>query len=304
MTRGTLYLSGGRAVAFPLPEPALGISRFLLDDLLAKRARDAGAGVRFGVRVVSAEPAGGTAFLVRFVQDGNEHSVEARAVIGAWGRWDALDRSLARGFLRGSRFFGWSHDYSDPSSSLAGEVRLYLFSGGYCGLSRVEEGAVNLGGVVSETAWKRAGGGWPAVLAGARRSNARLDSDLSALVAGPIGFLGTGPVFFTAKPPIENGILMAGDAAGVLDPFSGQGQSAALASGILAAETVERQLSGELSREECARAYADEWRRRFARRFAWSAAFRRLILNRGIGALAGRLAGERIVRFAIAATRR
>ena len=304
MSRGTLYLSGGRAVAFPLPEPALGISRYLLDDLLGKRAREAGADVRFGARVVAAEPSGATAFLVRYVHDGREHSVEAPAVIGAWGRWDALDRSLARGFLRGSRFFGWSRDYSDAADSLAGEVRLYLFSGGYCGLSRVEGGAVNLAGVVSEAAWKRSGGGWPAVLSSARRSNARLDSDLSSLAAGPLGFLGTGPVFFTAKPAIENGLLMAGDAAGVLDPFSGEGQSAALASGILAAETVERQLSGELTRKESARVYADAWRRRFARRFAWSAAFRRLILNRAIGAVAGRLAGERIVRFAISATRR
>ena len=97
---------------------------------------------------------------------------------------------------------------------------------------------------------------------------------------------------------------MAGDAAGVLDPFSGEGQSAALASGILAAETVERQLSGELTRGECARAYAERWKKRFARRFGWSAAFRRLILNRGIGAVAERLAGEKIVRFAISATRR
>ena len=307
MTRGTLYLPGGRAVSFSLPEPALGISRFRLDDLLAGRAREAGADVRFGVRVVAAEPAGPGGFRVRFVQGGEEHAVDAAAVIGAWGRWDSLDRSLSRGFLRGSRFFAWSRDYARggaAADSLSGEVRLYLFGGGYCGLSRVEGGAINLAGVVSEGAWKRAGGGWPAVLASARRSNARLDSDLSELVAGPIGFLGTGPVFFTAKPPTENGILMAGDAAGVLDPFSGEGQAAALASGILAAETVERQLSGELSREECARAWAREWRGRFARRFAWSAAFRRLILNRGIGAVAERLAGERIVRFAISATRR
>lgn len=303
MTRGTLYLRGGRAISFPLPEPALGISRFLLDDLLAERARDAGADVRFGVRVLAAEPAGTTGFRVRFVHRGAENEVEARAVIGAWGRWDALDRSLARGFLRGSRFFGWSRDYA-AAATLSDEVRLYLFPGGYCGLSRVEGGAVNLAGVVSEAAWKRAGGGWPVVLASARRSNARLDSDLSTLAAGPVGFLGTGPVFFTAKPPTENGILMAGDAAGVLDPFSGEGQSAALASGILAADTVERQLSGELSRGECARIYAEEWRQRFARRFAWSAAFRRLILNRGIGAVAERLAGEKIVRFAISATRR
>ena len=303
MTRGTLHLPSGRAVSFELPEPAIGISRFRLDDLLARRARDAGADLRLGARVVAAGPAGQDGFVVRVAERSVEVSIETRAVIGAWGRWDALDRSLDRGFLRGSRYFGWSRDYEKPGRALAGEVRLYLFAGGYCGLSRVEGGTINLAGVVSEAAWKRAGGGWSGVLLAARRSNAALDAALSGLAAGPVGFLGTGPVFFTAKPPVENGILMAGDAAGVLDPFSGEGMSAALASGILAADAVERQVAGELSRDEAARAYEAEWRRRFARRFAWSAAFRRLILHPTIGAVAGRLAGERLVRFAISATR-
>jgi len=305
MTRGALFLPGGRDVRFRLPAPALGISRFLLDDLLAGNARAAGADVRFGARVLAAVARSSEAFAVRFVRDQSEVTVEARAIIGAWGRWDALDRALERGFLaRRSRYFGWSRDYGGDSGFLEGEVRLYLFSGGYCGLSRVEGGLVNLAGVVSEETFQRAGAGWAGVVRHARQGNSALEADLSKLSPGPIGFLGTGPVFFTAKPPTENGILMAGDAAGVLDPFSGEGQSAALASGVLAAETVDRFIAGELSREACAAAYEAAWRRRFAKRFAWSAAFRRLILNPRIGAIAGSLAGERLVRFAIAATRK
>lgn len=305
MTRGTLHLSGGLGVSFELPAPALGLSRFRFDDLLARGAREAGADLRFAARVLGATPDGPDGFRVRFVHEQTEREVEARAVIGAWGRWDALDRALDRGFLgRRSRFFGWSRDFHAEPGQLEGEVRLYLFPGGYCGLSRVEGGAVNLAGVVSDRAWKRAGAGWAAVVEAARRGNAALDSDLAAMTPGPIGFLGTGPIFFTAKPPAENRILMAGDAAGVIDPFSGEGQAAALAGGILAGETAERRLSGELSREACARAYEAAWRRRFARRFAWSALFRRLILHSTIGAVAGRVAGERLVRFAIGATRR
>ncbi len=116
-------------------------------------------------------------------------------------------------------------------------------------------------------------------MAHARAANRDLDPTSRRSRPGPIGFLGTGPVYFTAKPPEENGILMVGDAAGVIDPFSGEGQAAALASGILAAETLELLFRGEASPSEIGRLYAAAWRRRFERRFSWSAALRRLMLH-------------------------
>lgn len=303
--RGAVHLPRGSAVRFRLPAPALGISRFLFDDLLARLARDASTDVRFGARVISIERNVDGGFRVRFAQEQREEEVCARAAVGAWGRWDSLDRTLGRGFLRrGRRFFGWSRDYSGDTSAFAGEVHLYLFAGGYCGLSRVEGGAVNLAGVISESQLRRLAPGWEAVCGHARKANPSLDAHLAPLAAGPTGFLGTGPVFFTSKPPVEGGILMAGDAAGVIDPFSGQGQSAALASGILAARTIERLLSGQIRGDELPRAYEDEWRSRFARRFRWSTVLRLLILHPFVGAIAGRLAGERLIRFGIAATRR
>ena len=174
-----------------------------------------------------------------------------------------------------------------------------MFPGGYCGLSRVEGGRANVAGVISAKAHQGVGGGWEAVMAHARQSNAALDADLSGLTNGREGLLGTGPVFFTTKPPSEDGVLMAGDAAGVLDPFSGQGQAAALASGLLAGETAARCLSGELSPSSLAGVYAEAWRARFARRFAWSRVFRRLLLNPSLGTLATRLAGQNLTRFAL-----
>jgi flavin-dependent dehydrogenase len=308
---GTVHLPDAGAIAFALPEPALGVSRYLLDDLLAARARELGADVRFGARVIAVDRKDG-GFRIRFAADGSEHEVRARAVVGAWGRWDPLDRELdrdfcgsrrspaARGFASGGkRYLGWSRDYA-PESSLAGTVRLYAFPGGYCGLSRVEGGVVNLAGVVEERVRRGLSPSWDAVVAHARGANRDLDRDLAALSPGPVGFLGTGPVYFTAKPPVENGILMAGDAAGVIDPFSGEGQAAALASGILAADSLEQGFRGEVAAGEVPRLYAAAWRRRFERRFSWSAALRRLMLHPRSGALAARIAGRSLVRFAIA----
>jgi flavin-dependent dehydrogenase len=295
---GRLQLPGGRTVAFPLAEPAFGLSRYRLDHLLAAHAQTSGAQVRFGTRVLSALPANG-GFRILTAEQGEERDVRASTVVGAWGRWDALDRGLGRRFLNDrGRYFGWSRDY-ESKPSLAGEVRLYAFRGGYCGLSRVEGGTVNLAGVVSASWHRRLGASWDAVVGHARRENAALDADLSPLSPGPTGFLGTGPVFFTRKPPVEKGILMVGDAAGFLDPFSGQGQAAALASGMLAADTIQRVFRGEIAAAALSREYARAWRRRFARRFGWSKVFRRLMLNPRLASIAAGLAGESLVRLAM-----
>lgn len=305
IVRGVIRPPRGRGISFDLPLAALGVSRFFLDDLLARRAAEAGAEVRFGARVVYAREETPAGFRIRVVEAGTESDVGAGFVVGAWGRWDSLDRSLERGFLRQRRrFFAFSRDYAGATAPFAEEVRLYLFDGGYCGLTRVEGGAVNLAGVVSEKTFRRQGSRWDSLCGHARRSNPFLDRDLSGLDPGPVGFLGTGPVYFTAKPPVENGLVMAGDAAGFLDPFSGVGQAAALSSGILAGETVERALSGQVARGDLARAYEDAWRGRFSPRFQWSARLRMLILHPAAGALALRLFGERLVRFGFAATRR
>ncbi|HSP95436.1 MAG TPA: NAD(P)/FAD-dependent oxidoreductase [Thermoanaerobaculia bacterium] len=303
--RGSFHPPRGPAVSFRLPAPALGISRSLLDDLLARVAREAGADVRFGGRVLSVEREREAGFRVRFTREQVEEQTLARAAVGAWGRWDALDRTLDRGFLRGrQRFFGWSRDYRADTIALAGEVRLYVFAGGYCGLSRVEGGAVNLAGVISESRRRRLAPGWEAVCEQARKSNPFLDRHLAPLVPGPTGFMGTGPVFFTSKPPVENGILMAGDAAGVLDPFSGQGQSAALATGILAGDMIAQGLSDGRMPDEIAAAYVRAWKHSLDRRFQWSRVLRLLMLHPALGSLAGRLAGERLIQFGIAATRK
>jgi flavin-dependent dehydrogenase len=298
--RGSIHWPGGRSVSFRLKSPAYGVSRLLLDDLLARGASDAGADTRFAARVTSVHGASPSGFRVRFSHARAEREVRSRFVVGAWGRWDALDRKLDRGFrLARSRYLGWSRDYECDTAPLAGQVRLYVFAGGYCGLSRVEGERVNLAGVIAESVLRGQRAGWEGVLARARGSNPALAADLSVLTPGPIGFLGTGPVFFTAKPPSEEGILMAGDAAGVIDPFSGEGQAAALASGILAGETIERALAGNLSPARTAALYTRAWKSSNACRFTWSSLLRRFILHPRLGAAAAGLAGEKLVAFAM-----
>jgi flavin-dependent dehydrogenase len=301
--RGSVRLRRGRAVGFDLSARAFGLSRLRLDEILARRAAERGAEIRFGCRVQAIENDGGGATLLRLVGDGGrEEAVLARTVVGAWGRWDALDRTLHRRFLvRGGRFFGWSRDYEPVPGVLEGDVRLYLFRGGYCGLSRVEGGRIHLAGVISEARRRRLPSGWDAAVAHARRDNPALDRDLAELpVRSPDGDLGTGPVYFTTKHASERGALMVGDAAGVIDPFLGEGLSAALASGILAGETLASALAGRIRMEDAAGVYARAWKRRLRKRIGWGAALRGLMLHPGAAAFAARIAGDGLARAAIA----
>jgi flavin-dependent dehydrogenase len=99
-------------------------------------------------------------------------------------------------------------------------------------------------------------------------------------------------------------MLMAGDAAGVIDPFSGEGQATAFASGILAGETIEESLRAGHSAGEAASLYARAWQRSYGRRFKWSSAFRRLMLNPRLGRLAAAFPGAgRLIPLAMGALR-
>ena len=298
--RGALAVAGGPEISFRLPEAALSLSRERLDARLASWAQMQGAQARFGalVRGLERSPEG---FHVRFSEGPNESRVETRRVVAAWGRWDAMDRERAQHDrqARGRRFLGWSREFApDEDGAFAGRVGLYLFPGGYCGLSRVEGGGVHFAGMVEDSTRKRLAPGWDAVLAHARESNRALDRALARLTPST-DFKGAGPVYLAAKPPTEGGALMVGDAAGVVDPFSGQGLACALASGILAATTLERGFSGALAWDDVPRAYAAAWKDRFRQRFGWSAAFRHLVSRPRIARAAARWAGGRLVRSAI-----
>ena len=296
--RGTLAVAGGREIPFRLPEAALSLSRERLDARLASWAETQGAQSRFGALVhgIEGSPAG---FRVRFSEGPNESQVEARHVVAAWGRWDAMDRARTPQGRHGHLFLGWCREFApDEDVVPAGRVGLYLFPGGYCGLSRVEGGGVHFAGLVDHATRRRLAPGWDAVVAHARDSNRALDRALDRLTPST-DFKGAGPVYLEAKPPTKGGALMVGDAAGVVDPFSGQGLACALASGILAATTLEKGFSGALAWNDVPRAYAAAWKARFRKRFGWSAAFRHLVSRPGVARAAARWAGGRLVRSAI-----
>ncbi|MGH9579885.1 MAG: NAD(P)/FAD-dependent oxidoreductase, partial [Terriglobales bacterium] len=116
----------------------------------------------------------------------------------------------------------------------------------------------------------------------------------------------TSPLLFRAPAPLRGGLLCAGDAAGFIDPFAGDGISLALHSGALAAASVATLWRAPASSPaDAAAAYSMAWERAFSRAFRNASLLRRLsTCSRPLRRIALRaLASRGTRRCLVAATR-
>ena len=146
--------------------------------LLAGRRAGAGADSRGSARACPVDRgrarSGLPGALLAAAGDGGDADARAR-VIGAWGRWDAArPRRSTAASSRGRALLRLEPRLRARTPRSPDTVRLYAFPGGYCGLSRVEGGAVQPRRRRSRRApRRRLPGGWEAVVEHARRDRTR-----------------------------------------------------------------------------------------------------------------------------------
>jgi len=227
-----------------LRSAAVGLDRSALDPLLLARARDAGAEVREGAAVRELDLDRGRVGLV----DGS--TIEARVVIGADGIRSIVARraGVDRAAFLAPRT-GLTFHVPDPSPGSSRDGRMVVFDGGYVGLAPIPGGRVNVG-IVLGGRWRdrlrRAGAA--EVVAEVLAGVVSADDDpidwatASGLACDPIE--GAAPIGHRVSRRHGPRWLVAGDAAGFLDPFTGEGLHRALVSAELAAAAVDRLLRG------------------------------------------------------------
>ena len=268
--RARFSTAGGQRIPLALPGPGYGVSRRALDHVLFDAAGRAGARTRTGVEIEDLQrlPRG-------FVchgrgPDGGSFSVEAGWVVAAHGRRARLDRALERPFLlRDHRFVGFKrHHRATPgvTADLEDHVEIHTFEGGYCGMSHVESGAVNVCCLLETRVLKEAGGDWEGVVKVMSDRNPVLRARMAGLTPHEeTKTLATAQVPFRDKKPVRGGVLFVGDAAAVIAPLAGDGQAMALTSAAWAADVL-RAASSRPSPGERDRVLG-RYRRGFVRRF-------------------------------------
>ena len=289
----------GTAVEAQLPSPVMSISRSCLDSLAAGAAERAGAEMRFGVTVQSLEGNLQDGFRVR----GLGWELRARAVVGAWGRYSPLDGRLGRTFIRRkSSLFGFGNMLSGRSEHLADRAVLHFFEGGYVGLSRVEGGLVNLAALANSGVAQSAHHDFDSLLDRLSRESPALAADLEGLTPVPGPPLVSEPVYLGRHGAVAGDVLCVGDAAGVIDPYTGTGMALALLFGEAAAAPVAAFLAGALDAAGLKRFHLRRHREIAGRRFFFSRFFRPFFS----GGVASRLihpAAAPFARWAARATR-
>ncbi len=299
ITRFALVERGGKRVEADLPAPVLSISRKRLDLLAAHAAESAGARMRFGTTVLAIEGDLSKGFLVR----GVGWELGARAVVGAWGRCSPLDGRFGRSFLRrSSSLFGFGKMLAGNGERLAGRAVLHFFEGGYVGLSRVEGGLVNLAALASTHVAQAAHHDFDSLLDRLCGESPALAADLEGLtpVSGPP--LVSEPVYLGRHGALAGDVLCVGDAAGVIDPYTGTGMSLALLFGEAVAAPLAGFLAGTLDAKGLRGAHLRRHREIAGRRFFLSRLFRPFFSG-GVASRFVSPAAAPIARWAARATR-
>ncbi len=271
--------------------PGWGLSRSALDWALFKQAERRGA---LCLQKCFAESVDGDltrGFAVQAVLDGDRPALwNTRAVIDATGRWSNFNSRNIRSKSQADQgiFLGVkAHFRGDLDLNHA--VELHFFDGGYCGLNEIEDHEINLCALINQDRVNHGTRDWRQFLDEAGIQNPYLKDRLQQ-IRPTTSFLVTSPVVFGRGPKVAGEIIRAGDAAGFLDPFSGDGIATALRSGQMASDCLHGFLSGKATAAETIRRYNSEYNREFRRRFVFAQLIRKSLATTTMPYLYSRVA--------------
>ncbi len=269
LRQSVLTAPGQTPARLALPGTALGLSRYRLDPLLRAAAAEAGATVVEGAVVRRIDGDAATGFEVAY--DGGQGDrggvVRARRVVGSHGKRSNVDGALDRAFLDTSTpWVGCKAHFT--GDDLADAIELHASGraagGAYVGMQHVEDGRVNVCWIGRAADLKRAGSpdAWLAAMAATNPHLAARMARLQRITP----YKSVAQVSFARKPLVDRGVVMVGDAAGMIAPLCGDGMAMALAGAALLAPCLVRHLQDGSSQAEFEADYRSAWTDAFATR--------------------------------------
>jgi len=259
ITQFQLTSVNGKSAILPLDLGGFGISRYTFDNFLYQKALAKGANFILNTEVDDIAFKDNE-FIVKAA--GAEYIADL--VIGSFGKRSKLDITLKREFIqKRSPYAGVKyHIRTDQPLDL---ISLHNFKDGYCGISQIEDEKFTLCYLTHRSNLKEYG-------------NIK-SMEEAVLYKNPFlknifknsEFLYDRPevineISFATKAPVEDHVLMAGDAAGMITPLCGNGMAMAIHSAKILSELVIEFSGGKLTRIDLEKIYTQKWNSLFARR--------------------------------------
>ena len=252
----------GTFIQETLPLGGFGISRYKLDAALAVIARAAGVELFENTRVQD----------IQF--ENGHHQVQtsqgiftSRVACACYGKKSNLDVRWKRVFTKNKHVQNYvGVKYHVHAKSPDGQIALHNFSGGYCGISKIEDGRACLCYLTKSENLKKNRQSIPLMEENILKQNPflrKVFEEMGILYDEPLTIA---QISFSKKSQVENHVICIGDAAGMITPLCGNGMSMALHGSKIAAENIILFLSGANTREYMEIQYRDQWKQLFSSR--------------------------------------
>lgn len=240
-----------------LPLGGFGMSRYFLDDLLVKKARLNGVQIlKDNVDSINFKK---ESFTIVTKSSG---VFQSKITIGAFGKRSSLDQKMNRKFIKKKS------PYLAIKIHVKGLfpenlVALHNFKGGYCGVSKVENNAINVCYITEYRSFKKHKNitDFQEQVVFKNEHLKKIFKESTPVFEKPLTI---SQVSFQTKNPVENHIIMCGDTAGMIHPLCGNGMGMAISSARLASMRILQFLNGEIkTRENLEKQYFRDWNKEF-----------------------------------------
>jgi menaquinone-9 beta-reductase len=264
----SLFLSSvsGISIKRKLSIGGIGFSRYELDNLLYQLAINCGVEVKTKTKVQS----------VNFTDDSfqisfGSETITAKTACGAYGKNSNIDVLLNRAIRAKSErhlFIAVKHHIKAEYDRT--QVEMHNFKGGYCGISAIEDGKVNMSYITKVENLKNCGNKISELEKRVLSANPFLKRYIDEAKFEFEKPLVISHLYFGIKSTVDEHILMLGDAAGNIAPLSGNGISMALRSASIAHKSVTSFLNQQISRLAMEATYVKEYKNAVSSRIRYA----------------------------------
>jgi flavin-dependent dehydrogenase len=219
------------------------------------------------------------------VQTKNLKLFQSKITIGAFGKKSALDLKMSRKFTqKKSPYLAVKlHVKGDFPENL---VALHNFKGGYCGVSKVENNAINLCYITEYESFKKHKNitDFQEQVVFKNKHLRKIFTESKPVFQKPLTI---SQISFETKQAVEDHIIMCGDTAGMIHPLCGNGMGMAIAGARLASTLILQFLNGEIAtRKALEKQYLRDWNKEFKTRLKAGHFIARLFKNQTFSKIA------------------